>query len=45
MVRLTEAELADVRAQYETVLAWERLDALTAGPVVLAEAEAAPNRP
>lgn len=33
MVRLTEAELADLRAQYETALAWERLDALTGGRV------------
>lgn len=33
MVRLTEAELAGVRADFERVLAWERLDALTGGAV------------
>jgi outer membrane protein TolC len=43
MVRLTEAELAVLRADFETALAWERLDALTGGPVMTApQGEARP---
>ncbi|MGE0081118.1 MAG: TolC family protein [Thiohalomonadaceae bacterium] len=34
MVRLTEAELAEVNAEFQTALAWARLDALTGGPVI-----------
>lgn len=33
MVRLTEAELAEVDTEFQTALAWARLDALTGGPV------------
>lgn len=33
MVRLTEAELAEVSAQFQMALTWARLDALTSGPV------------
>ena len=40
MVRLTEAESATLRADYEMVLAWARLDALTGGPVQIAQGAA-----
>ena len=39
MVRLTEAQLAEARTDYRTALAWERMDALTGGPLQAAVSE------
>jgi outer membrane protein TolC len=35
MVLLSEAELADARARFQTALTWERIDALTGGAMAL----------
>jgi outer membrane protein TolC len=45
MVRLTEAELGIVRAEFNTALVWAQLDALTGGPVQDRTTQAAPEAP
>lgn len=43
MVRLSEAELGRKRTDFQIALAWERLDALTGGPVESASTKSSPE--